>query len=98
MKPYLVMVPSLRGPQPQVWYKDGTRFVTPSDIVPIEPPIELPAVKMRDWSSLRQCGRTASGASCHCREAKSRKLKRRSIVNGRTAPSPNVLAVLRDSW
>jgi hypothetical protein len=42
MKPYLVMVPSLRGPQPQVWYKDGTRFVTPSDIVPIEPPIELP--------------------------------------------------------
>ena len=42
MKPYLVLVPSLRGPQPQVWYKDGARFVTPSDIVPIKPPVELP--------------------------------------------------------
>lgn len=41
MKPYLVIVPGLRGPQPQVWYKDGTRFVTPSDIVPIKM-IELP--------------------------------------------------------
>lgn len=42
MKPYLVLVPSLRGPQPQVWYKDDTRFVTPSEIVPIAPPVELP--------------------------------------------------------
>jgi hypothetical protein len=42
MKPYLVLVPSPRGPQPQVWYKDGRRFVTPSDIRPIAEPIELP--------------------------------------------------------
>lgn len=49
MKPYLVMVPSLRGPQPQVWYKDGTRFVVPSDIVPTVPPIELPLEDGR-WS------------------------------------------------
>lgn len=42
MTPYLVRVPSLRGPQPQVWYKDDTRFVTPSEIKPVEPPVELP--------------------------------------------------------
>lgn len=42
MTPYLVLVASTRGPQPQIWYKDGNRFVAPSDIAPIEPPVELP--------------------------------------------------------
>lgn len=48
LKPYLVLVPGLCGPSPQIWYKDGTRFVTPSDIVPIVPPIELPSRSL--WS------------------------------------------------
>ncbi len=42
MSVYLAYVRGLRGPEPQLWHKDGNRFVVPSEVEVVMPPRPVP--------------------------------------------------------